>query len=151
MFKSLRFRWLAVVSALVVVVAASAFAPHRVDARVKGPRLDSLSKGCGDLQDQYDQAVRNLETASKTGTQADYDRALAKLVSIIGLWKGSVCQSSFGSIHFMKHPPSQVTGVNGAGGKPTLAPVIPTRPGNGKPVSPVKPIKGRESSVMKKK
>jgi hypothetical protein len=136
---------------MVVVVAASAFAPSRVDARVKGPRLNSLSKGCGDLQDEYDQAVRELETASKTGTQAQYDAALAKLVSLIGLWRGSVCEDSFGSIHHMKNPPSQVTGVNVNGGKPTLAPVTPSRPANGKPISPVRPIKGRESSVLKKK
>jgi hypothetical protein len=152
-FKSLVSRRLVAATAIVVVVAASVFVPNRADARVTGPRLDSLSKGCGQLQDAYDRAVLDLETAAKTGTQAQYDAALANLVSIIRQWNQSVCKDTFDSIHFMKNPPSKVTGVNGAGENPTLAPV--TKPGSGspggKPISPVRPTKGRVSSVLKKK
>jgi len=136
------FRRLTLLVALMAGVVTLT-ASSNTEARVpNGPRLDSTSVGCGQLQDQYDRAVRDLETASKTGTQAQYDAALANLKSIIGLWNGSPCQSNFGSLIYRKIPVASVTGIQGS---PTLA-----VSGGSSPPKVVKTRKPALHSVLKK-
>ncbi|TWU28475.1 hypothetical protein [Bythopirellula polymerisocia] len=117
MLSSLKSRRLVVLSAAVAVFAVWAFAQGEADARVPtGPRLDSASVGCGQVQDKYDKAVRDLENASKNGTQAQYDAALENLKSIIQQWNGSPCSRTFGSLIYRKSPGGKVNGAT-----PTLA------------------------------
>lgn len=136
------FRRLSLLVALMAGVVALT-ASSNTEARVPdGPRLDSTSVGCGQLQDQYDQGVRDLANASKHGTQAQWDAAFAHLKSIIGLWNGSPCQASFGSLIFRKAPIAGVTGIQGS---PTLA-----ASGGVSPPKVVKTPKPLLRSVLKK-
>ena len=119
MSTSLNVRSLVVVVALVAGFSATFLAGAAHD-RIPTGRLDSVSKGCGDLQDKYDQGVRDLENASKHGTQAQYDAALESLKSIIREWNGSICSRQFGSLLFRTAP--VVNGIKG--GTPKLAQTI---------------------------
>ena len=90
--------------------------PGESNARVPaGPRVDSMSYGCGQLQDEYDRAVRDLGAAQK-GTQAQYDAAFRRVQSLQTQWANSPCQRAFGSIIFRGVPIS-----GGKQGLPTLA------------------------------
>jgi hypothetical protein len=115
MSTSLKVRSL-VVMALVTGFSAT-FLTGEADARVPAGRFDSVSKGCGDIQDKYDQGVRDLEHASKYGTQAQYDAALESLKSIIRAWNGSPCSKQFGSLIFRAAPGVGVTN----GSRPNLS------------------------------
>jgi hypothetical protein len=118
MSTSLNARSLVVMVALVAGFSAT-FLAGEADARVPAGRFDSVSKGCGDLQDQYDRGVRDLEHASRYGTQAQYDSALESLKSIIRAWNGSLCSKQFGSLLYRTAPV-----VNGIKGTPKLAQTI---------------------------
>jgi hypothetical protein len=147
MSTSLNVRSLAVMVALVAGFSAT-FLAGEADARVPAGRLDSVSKGCGDLQDKYDQGVRDLEHASRYGTQAQYDAALESLKSIIRQWNGSICSREFGSLLYRTAPV-----VNGIKGTPKLAQTIRSsdRASSGaKVTSGAKVPASRLRSVLKK-
>lgn len=117
MLQSLNVRRLLVQFATMAGLVVCPLAMGEAQARVPdGPRLDSASAGCGQLQDKYDQAVRDLEHASKHGTQAQYDAALENVKSLIRQWNGSPCARSFGSLVYRKVPAGKVKGA-----APTLA------------------------------
>jgi len=112
MSSSLNSRCLVVLSAAFVGLVI--WAPGNAHARVPGgPRLDSVSIACGQIQDQYDQAVRDMKNA---GTQAQYDAAKTKVESLVREWNGSPCSRTFGSLLHRQIP---VAGVKGP--TPTLA------------------------------
>jgi hypothetical protein len=141
---------LAVAAVLVLGIAVNVLTPKNVDARVRGPRLDSLSAGCGQLQDQYDRAVRDLENASH-GSQAQYDAALAALQAIIRQWNDGPCSRHFGSLIYRKIPGVNQAGSPGQQGLPTLAPIRRVEgSSSGGPKSEASQTKGTIRSVLKK-
>jgi hypothetical protein len=92
-------------SAMTVAVCASLVLgslglASSAEARVNGPRLDSLSAGCGQLQDESD-ALRAEYKDSNT-TNARRDEILARLRVIGGHWN-DVCRGTFGDMaYFVK-------------------------------------------------
>ena len=149
MSKLLNSRYSVVLVAMVESFDASAIVPGKANARVPSGRFDSVSIGCGQIQDQYDQAVRDLEKASKSGTQAEYNAALARVQSLIRQWNGSPCSRTFGSLLYRKAPISKDTV---RGGTPTLAPVTNSNgSSNGGLTNGTKPTAGKPRSVLKTK
>ena len=130
MSTSLNLRRLVLMVVLAAGFGSRAFCPGEATARVPAGRFDSVSQGCGQIQDQYDRAVRDLEKAAKTGTQAEYDAAFAHLVSIIRQWNGSPCSKYFGSLVYRKAPMVDDSVRGGTGGTPTLAPAAAFRSGS---------------------
>lgn len=155
MLKSLKVRRRMVQFAAMTGLVVCSLATREAQARVPaGPRLDSASAGCGQIQDKYDQAVRDLEHASKHGTQAQYDAALENVKSLIRQWNGSPCARTFGSLVYRTVPVGKVTGaaptlaeprVNGgaAVGSPSSG-----SPSSGRPAAGVSNGAGKSRSVV---
>jgi hypothetical protein len=69
------------------------------EARVNGPRLDSLSIGCGALQDEADRLIAEYKNASN----ARREEILARLRNIGSDWH-AICKGVFGSISLTVGP-----------------------------------------------
>ena len=79
---------------MVLFVLVMVFQP--VEARVKGPRLDSASAGCGIIQDQLDQIIKDAKKAAKNNDKQAWDAAIAKGRSLVNDWRSLGCDSAFG-------------------------------------------------------
>jgi hypothetical protein len=90
----------ALVTACLTGVLVVAGAPG-AEARVKGPRLDSLSAGCGAAQDEADKLVAETGTA----TEARKTEIFARLREIADFWD-RYCRDTFGSINPLRFPAS---------------------------------------------
>jgi hypothetical protein len=94
------------------------------EARVSGPRLDSLSIFCGQLQDEADRLLSEYPNASPSRK----DEILTRLREIGRTWYGDsvsngICDAVFGDIVI-------VPGGSGGGRPPVNPPVTqPTIPG----------------------
>jgi hypothetical protein len=117
--KSLFSRATAVVG--LCAVSFGVLAPA-TEARVSGPRFDSLSIFCGQLQDEADSLLREYPNASPSRK----DEILTRLRQIGETWYGNsvsdgICDGVFGDIVI----------VAGGGGRPPVKPpvALPTLPG----------------------
>lgn len=93
----------AVVFAATAVIASSA---DPASARIRsGDRAESsVSMACGYLQDRWDQLARDLGTASRSGTQAEYDAVFGAMLETGRQWE-LLCRGDYGSIVFAAVPP----------------------------------------------
>jgi len=66
----------------------------QVDARVPKQRIDSASLGCGKIQDELDEIVKDFANAS---TREEADALLAKGRSLVRDWNALGCSSAFGN------------------------------------------------------
>lgn len=64
------------------------------EARVKGPRVTSIAVGCGMIQDELDQLVRDLRKAK---SRAEANRIRARGHSLALQWQQIGCSAAYGN------------------------------------------------------
>lgn len=101
----------AVFAAAALTLAAAALS-GTADARVKGPRLDSLSAGCGILQDEADRL--RAEYANQNTSNARREEILTRLRQIGRDWNNIGCRAVFGDISIRVKPVITVRGDTAA-------------------------------------
>jgi hypothetical protein len=126
-------RFALVLVSLVAGCGALLFMGSETQARVPaGPRVDSLSAGCGALQDRADALRAEYARLGKNMTQADHDRIIGELREIGNAWNGT-CSRIFGSAIYMTRPTLGVGGLTTGGIGPTLVKeTAPATSGKGK-------------------
>jgi hypothetical protein len=101
-------------------------AAGHAEARVNGPRLDSLSFQCGQLQDRRDAIWAEYSGASP----ARQAQLMDELRGIMQNWT-SICQGTFGAIGVRMAPETTgvaVTDITEVSDSPTSSPVKPLLP-----------------------
>ena len=101
-------------------------AAGHAEARVNGPRLDSLSFQCGQLQDRRDAIWAEYSGASK----ARQEQLMDELRGIMQNWT-SICQGTFGAIGVRMAQETTgvvMTDITEISESPTSSPVKPLLP-----------------------
>lgn len=130
-----------VIASIVLAAAALLLVGGEAHARVKGPRFDSLSAGCGALQDRYDEIMEQFKNGNLS--QAQYDALLQEGRNIVSNWN-SVCAGTFGNINYIKLVPKVIPN---SGKLPTLKAVPTTTPAPSAGTTKLQP----RSVLLKKK